>query len=245
MLLGGSSAPPYDIHRTSFASQTADMASSIARAQALMRDGRHVDAAALLSQHGRWQHMAAADAATVVQMLSECAQFCAGHSQDTVLLGIQMCRDAQTVAESTGLPPQLLLPVLVVRGQLQLSLGAFSEAIDMFQRVCYFDKSFGSYEPAHALMLASALRQSGQSRDAMSHASSAVQVPCAACVASAPHLTRFLTSALESRACEDSSPLHRCGFFGRPRGPGRSVPRARLNSRRFGARSSRDRQYIF
>jgi hypothetical protein len=80
-----------------------------------MRDGRHVDAASILSQYGRRQHMAAADAARIVQMLSECAQFCTGHSQDTVLLGIQMCRDAQTLAESTGLPPQQLLPVLLVR----------------------------------------------------------------------------------------------------------------------------------
>jgi hypothetical protein len=80
-----------------------------------MRDGRHVDAASLLSQHGGRQDMAAADAARVVQMLSECAQFCTGPSHGTVLLGIQMCRDAQTLAEATGLPLQQLLPVLTVR----------------------------------------------------------------------------------------------------------------------------------
>ncbi len=79
-----------------------------------MRDGRHVDAASILSQHGRRQHMAVADAARIVQMLIECAQFCTGRSQDIMLLGIQMCLDAQTVAESTGLPPQQLLPVLLV-----------------------------------------------------------------------------------------------------------------------------------
>jgi tetratricopeptide (TPR) repeat protein len=189
------SATPHDMHRMSFASPMADVASSIVRAQALMRDGRHFEAASLLSQHGRRQDMAAADAARVVQILSECAQFCTGHSQDKVIVGIQMCHDAQTLAELTGLPPQHLLPVLLVHGQLQLSLGAFSEAIDMFQRVCYFDKSFGSYQPAHALMLASALRQAGQLRDAMSHASAAVQVLHAASIASAPHLTRILTSA--------------------------------------------------
>jgi hypothetical protein len=199
-LVGGSNPSPHDIHRISFTSQKADVSSSIVRAQALMRDGRHVDAASLLSQHGRRQDIAAADAAIVVQMLSECAQFCAGQPKDTTLLGIQMCRDAQALAESTGLPPQLLLPVLLVHGQLQLSLGALAEAIDMFQRVCYFDKSFGSYQPVHALMLASALRQSGQSRDAMTHASAAVQVLLAVRIVSAEHLTLILTSAPENRA---------------------------------------------
>jgi len=80
-----------------------------------MQDGRHVDAASILTQYGRRQDMAAAEAVRMVEMLSECAQFCTGHSQDTVLLGIQMCRDAQSLAESAGLPPQQLLPVLLVR----------------------------------------------------------------------------------------------------------------------------------
>ena len=104
----------HDPQGNSLASHTAELSFSISRAQVLMRDGRHVDAASILSQHGRRQHMAVADAARRVQMLIECAQFCAGRSQDTMLLGIQMCHDAQTVAESAGLPPQQLLPVLLV-----------------------------------------------------------------------------------------------------------------------------------
>jgi hypothetical protein len=35
-----------------------------------------------------------------------------------------------------------------VHGQLQLSLGSYSDAVDMFQRVCYFDKTFGCYQPS-------------------------------------------------------------------------------------------------
>ncbi len=115
---GGNAAyAPGDPRRLPLALQTAESSSSLSRAQALMRDGRHVDAASILSQHGRRQDLAAADAATMVEMMSECAQFCTGHSQDTVLLGIQMCRDAQTLAESAGLPLPQLLPVLLVRPQ--------------------------------------------------------------------------------------------------------------------------------
>ena len=113
-------APPHDIRGVSLVPHDAELLLSISRAQILMRDGRHVDAASILSQCGRRQHMAAADAARIVQMLSECAKFCAGNSRDTVLLGIQMCHDAQTLAESTGLPPQQLLPVLLVRTPLRL-----------------------------------------------------------------------------------------------------------------------------
>jgi hypothetical protein len=115
MLLSRGDANPHDPQRAPFALQATDLSSYISRAQALMRDGRHVDAASLLSQH-RWrQDMAAAEASMIVHMLCECAQRCAGRSQDIVVLGIQMCRDAQTVAEGTGLAPQQLLPVLLVR----------------------------------------------------------------------------------------------------------------------------------
>ena len=134
---GGDAAyAPHDLHRISFTSQTADLSSSLSRAQALMQDGRHVDAASILTQYGRRQDMAAAEAVRMVEMLSECAQFCTGHSQDTVLLGIQMCRDAQTLAESAGLPPQQLLPVLLVRSPpLPLQSFAFCCACPS-QRYC-------------------------------------------------------------------------------------------------------------
>ena len=258
MLLSRGDGNHHDPQRAPFALQATDLSSSISRAQGLMRDGRHVDAASLLSQH-RWrQDMAAAEASMIVHMLCECAQRCAGRSQDIVVLGIQMCRDAQTVAEGTGLAPQQLLPVLLVRPpsstrthhivlfgalptlspSLSLSphpsllarLGARAAAafprlvlrsnrhvsarvllrqelrvlsaignhplINPLTLVVILQSNYFSIVhfsvalfvlsslldrcPQHALMLASALRQSGQSRDAMSHASAAVQVTHAA-----------------------------------------------------------------
>jgi hypothetical protein len=44
--------------------------------------------------------------------------------------------------------PSFPLPRNQVHGQLQLSLGSYSDAVDMFQRVCYFDKTFGCYQPS-------------------------------------------------------------------------------------------------
>jgi hypothetical protein len=58
-------------------------------------------------------------------------------------------------------------------------------------------------------MLASALRLSGQSRDAMSHASTAVQVPRAALPAAAEHPALTVTPAPENRARKDPCPVRR------------------------------------
>jgi hypothetical protein len=118
MLLSQGRDPAYassDPRSFLFTSQTADLSYIISQVQSLMRDGRHVDAAVLLSQHGLHQNIAAADASRIIQLLSECAQHCTGQSQDNALRGLQMCRDAQNFAESVGLPPQNLLPVLLVR----------------------------------------------------------------------------------------------------------------------------------
>jgi hypothetical protein len=59
-------------------------------------------------------------------------------------------------------------------------------------------------------MLAGALRLSGQTRDAMSHASTAVQVPRAVPPAAAERPALTVTAAPENRARKDAGPVRRC-----------------------------------